>query len=68
MRFSARARIRSDVTLMADKLRPLLTSRSGATAIEYGLIAALIVLVLIPLHTAIGSSVVGFFMAVATGL
>lgn len=68
MRFSARARIRPGVMLIAAKLRPLLTSRSGATALEYGLICALIVLVLIPLHTAIGSSVVNFFMAVATGL
>jgi Flp pilus assembly pilin Flp len=46
----------------------LSASRSGATAIEYALIAALIVLILIPLHTSIGNSVVGFFMAVATGL
>ncbi len=53
---------------MPANLRTLLKSRSGATAIEYGLIVAIIVLVLIPLHTSIGTSVVNFFMAVANGL
>ncbi len=54
--------------LMLGNLRGLLGSRCGATALEYGLIVAIIVLILIPLHNSIGSSVTGFFMAVASGL
>ena len=68
MRFSARARTGSGETPDGVRLKSLLASRTGATAIEYGLIAALIVLVLVPLHNSIGSSVKGFFMAVANGL
>jgi Flp pilus assembly pilin Flp len=68
LRFSARARIRSGVASLGVNLRSLPASRSGATAIEYGLIAAIIVLVLIPLHNSIGNSVKGFFMSVANGL
>ena len=56
------------IVAMLLSAKALLGDRTGATAIEYGLIAAIIVLVLIPLHNSIGSSVVGFFMAVATGL
>ena len=41
---------------------------TGATAIEYALIALLIGLVLISLQNSIGDSVKGFFMSVATGL
>ena len=41
---------------------------SGATAIEYALIALLIGLVLISLQYSIGASVRGFFMSMATGL
>ncbi len=40
---------------------------SGATAIEYGLIAALISILYIGWATAIGSSVSDFFTAVANG-
>jgi len=41
---------------------------SGATVIEYAMIAALIGLVLMTLQASIGTSVVGFFTEVATGL
>ena len=53
---------------MRINMQSLLASGSGATAIEYGLIAAIIVLILIPLHNSIGSSVIGFFMSVGNGL
>ncbi|MES2254329.1 MAG: Flp family type IVb pilin [Pseudomonadota bacterium] len=41
---------------------------SGATAIEYGLIAALIAVVIITVLTTIGTSLNTKFQAVATGL
>ena len=53
---------------MLANLKSVLRSRSGATAIEYGMIVALMVIILIPLHNSIGVSVTGFFMSVAAGL
>jgi pilus assembly protein Flp/PilA len=49
-------------------LKRLMTDESGVTAIEYGLIAALISVVAIASMTAIGSSVKNAFTAVSTAL
>jgi pilus assembly protein Flp/PilA len=49
-------------------LRIFLRDESGATAIEYGLIAALIAVVIITVLTNIGTSLNAKFTAVATGL
>lgn len=43
-------------------------NESGATAIEYGLIAALIAVVVIGVLTTIGQSLLAKLQAVATGL
>lgn len=42
---------------MMNKIRNLLKSKDGATAIEYGLIAALIGVVIISAVTALGTSI-----------
>ncbi len=49
-------------------LKRLMTDESGVTAIEYGLIAALISVVAIAAMTAIGGSVSSAFTAVANAL
>jgi pilus assembly protein Flp/PilA len=49
-------------------LTSLRRDRRGATAIEYAMIAALIVLVLVASFLSIGSSVSSFFTSVGTGL
>ena len=41
---------------------------SGATAIEYGLIAALIAVVIISAVTALGTTIAAKFQAVVTGM
>jgi len=41
---------------------------SGVTAIEYGLIAALIAVVIITAVTSVGTSLTGIFQTVATAL
>lgn len=46
----------------------LLSDRSGATAIEYGLIAALIAVVIIVAITMVGSNLSKTFNTVATSL
>jgi pilus assembly protein Flp/PilA len=46
----------------------LLRDDSGATAIEYGLIAALISVVIIGAVTAVGSKLSGVFTSIATAL
>jgi len=46
----------------------LLRDDNGATAIEYGLIAALISVVIITAVTLVGSNLSGVFNAVATAL
>ncbi len=45
--------------------RPFVTSESGVTAIEYGLIAALIAVVIVTGVTAIGTNLGGVFTNVA---
>lgn len=52
---------------MSTMLR-MLKDESGATAIEYGLIAALISVVIIGVLTSIGTSLTTKFQAVATAL
>ena len=44
------------------------SDKSGATAIEYGLIAALIAVVIIGAVTAVGTSLSTTFASVSTGL
>ena len=46
----------------------LLRDEAGATAIEYGLIAALIAVVIISAVTALGSTIKGKFNDVVTGM
>jgi pilus assembly protein Flp/PilA len=48
------------------QLRLFLSSRSGATAVEYGLIVALISVVIIAGATALGSAIGGKFNWVAS--
>jgi pilus assembly protein Flp/PilA len=45
-----------------------LKDESGATAIEYGLLAALIGVVIIPILTTLGTSLTGTFTTVSGGL
>ena len=52
-------------TLMSSKF---LQDESGVTAIEYGLLAALIAVVIVTAVTSIGTSVNAAFTAVATAL
>jgi pilus assembly protein Flp/PilA len=49
-------------------IRKFLKDESGATAIEYGLIAALVSVVIIVTLTALGDSLNATFKAVNTGL
>ena len=49
-------------------IKTFLTDDSGATAIEYGLIAALIAVVIITALTTIGSNLSGTFNNVANGI
>jgi pilus assembly protein Flp/PilA len=51
---------------MMIKFRNLLKSKNGATAIEYGLIAALIGVVIISAVTALGANIETQFNAIAT--
>lgn len=44
-------------------LRQFLSDETGATAIEYGLIAALVGIALITVLTSLGESLTGFFEA-----
>lgn len=48
--------------------RKILADESGATAIEYGLLAALIAVVIIGAVTALGTTLKGKFEAVDTGI
>ena len=50
------------------KVRSLVTSESGATAIEYGLIAALIAVVVVGVVTAIGTNLNAKFQSVSSSL
>jgi pilus assembly protein Flp/PilA len=49
-------------------LRKLLHDRSGATAIEYGLIAALIAVAAVATMTTVGTNLSGIFGTVASSL
>lgn len=53
---------------LAGKVRGLVASESGATAIEYGLIAALIAVVVIGVVTAIGTNLNTKFQSVNSSL
>ncbi len=53
---------------MRDFMKNLLSDRSGATAIEYGLIAALISVVIIGAVTLVGSNLSGTFATIASKL
>ena len=50
------------------KLMRFLKDEEGVTAIEYGLIASLIAVVLIAVLTAVGGSLIGIFNEVVTAL
>lgn len=56
-----------DALLTASKLR-VLRDRSGATAIEYGLIAALIAVAAVATMTTVGTNLVAVFGSVASSL
>jgi pilus assembly protein Flp/PilA len=56
------------MTLMRNFMTKLLSDRDGATAIEYGLIAALISVVIITAVTLVGSKLSGVFNSIATAL
>jgi pilus assembly protein Flp/PilA len=51
---------------MSKLIRPLLRDESGATAIEYGLIVALIAVVIIAAVTTVGTNLSSQFNTVAT--
>ena len=53
---------------MRDFMTKMISDRSGATAIEYGLIAALISVVIIGAITLVGSNLSTVFNTVATKL
>ena len=53
---------------MAHFLTRLVHDESGATAIEYGLIAALIAVAIITAATSVGTSLSGTFNTVSTSL
>jgi len=61
------ARSRKDL-IMTQFATRFLKDESGATAIEYGLIAALIAVVIIGAVTALGSTIKEKFNAVVTGM
>ena len=53
---------------MMTKIRNLLKSKDGATAIEYGLIAAATGLVLVGLTNTLGGNLRDLFQAISDGL
>jgi pilus assembly protein Flp/PilA len=53
---------------MLAKFSKLIRDENGATAIEYGLIAALIAVVIIGALTAVGTNLTGVFTAVSNKL
>ncbi len=66
LRFITKAQ--SSVYALKRKLRKYMSDDSGATAIEYGLIAAGIAVAIIAAVFAIGDELSNFFMAVQTKL
>jgi pilus assembly protein Flp/PilA len=59
---------RLDSGALAGRVGAFLRDESGANAIEYGLIAALISIVIVTVLTAIGTKLNGTFTSVSTGL
>jgi len=53
---------------MLTRLKQFLADQSGATAIEYALIAALVAMALVGSVTALGASLKSIFTTVATAL
>lgn len=53
---------------MFDFLRAFLKDRSAVTAIEYGLIAGLIAVVIIAVITTVGTDLTNLFNSVSSGL
>ncbi len=53
---------------MFNILRRLRTDESGVTAIEYGLIASLVAVVIIGAVTTLGTSLTGIFTTIAAAL
>ncbi|MGO4171086.1 Flp family type IVb pilin [Bosea sp. TAF32] len=53
---------------MTNVFKRFVKDESGATAIEYGLIAALIAVVCISVWTTVGTNLIARFQEVATGL
>ena len=53
---------------MGELIRAFFIDESGATAIEYGLIAALIAVVIITAVTTVGTNLTGTFNSVANAL
>lgn len=58
----------SNLQYFGGRMKKLLADESGATAIEYGLIAALIALAIIAGASALGNSIGNLFGRVATDL
>lgn len=54
--------------LMKSLINAFLKNESGATAIEYGLIAALIAVVIVPATTLVGTNLTAKFTQVSTSL
>ena len=63
--------MRPGMAMMAGRMRSARTAlrldRSGATSIEYALIATFISIVVVGWATFVGQSISGFFMSVANG-
>jgi pilus assembly protein Flp/PilA len=49
-------------------MKKFITDRRGVTALEYGLVAALVAVVIIGTVTAVGTSLTSVFTAAANGL
>ena len=53
---------------MTDRIKAFLANESGATAVEYALLASLIAIAIVTSVTAIGVKLTGVFNEVATNL
>jgi pilus assembly protein Flp/PilA len=62
------ASVQRRTRIMVATMVKLLKNEDGATAIEYGLIAALVALVIVGAVTSVGTSVTGIFTKVASSL
>jgi pilus assembly protein Flp/PilA len=59
---------RTEVSFMRHLFRRIIDDQSGVTAIEYGLIAALIAVVIITAVTTVGTALSGTFSSIAGSL